>query len=133
MFKIMIKKVESEKDLEARLVSEVKKLGGLALKYTSQFHRGIPDRIVFLPYHTIAFVELKSTGKTPTKLQHHAMKQLQTLGFRCYVMDNSRDLDDFLSTMRWRIEKMAKAAGDLEPEPTPEQIDELVRKFRGLE
>ena len=57
-----MKKTESEKDLEARLVAEVRKRGGMCIKQTSQFHRGLPDRLVLLPYHTQAFVELKSSA-----------------------------------------------------------------------
>ena len=91
-----MKQIESEKTLEARLVREIEARGGMALKYTSQFHRGIPDRIILLPFGMIGFVELKSTGKTPTKLQAHAMLKLHKLGFDTFVIDCTEKLEDFL-------------------------------------
>lgn len=99
---------ESEKALERRLVDEVKKMGGFALKLTSQFHRGMPDRLVLLPYHTIVFVELKSTGEKPRPLQEAAMNKLISLGFRCWVIDSSEKLDFFLERMGNRMVKMRK-------------------------
>ena len=87
---------ESEKTLEARLVREIEARGGMALKYTSQFHRGIPDRIILTPTGKVHFVELKSTGKKPTKLQVHAMNKLLYLGFDVWTIDRTERLDAFL-------------------------------------
>ena len=87
---------ESEKALEARLVREIEVRGGMALKYTSQYHRGIPDRIIFMPHGRTYFVELKSTGKKPTKLQDYAMRRIGGLGFFVTVIDNGKDLDAFI-------------------------------------
>jgi hypothetical protein len=91
-----MKQIESEKTLEARLVREIEARGGMALKYTSQFHRGIPDRICLMPYGRIYFVELKSTGQRPTKLQVHALKRLSGLGYYADIIDNSEGLEKFL-------------------------------------
>jgi Holliday junction resolvase len=91
-----MKTKESEKTLEARLVREIEARGGMALKYTSQFHRGIPDRIILTPAGKVHFVELKSTGKKPTKLQIHAMNKLLYLGFDVCVIDRTEHLDRFL-------------------------------------
>ena len=99
---------ESEKALERRLVEEVKKMGGMALKNTSQFHGGIPDRLVLLPFHTISFVELKSTGEKPRPLQEAAMAKLGDMGFRCWVIDSTEKLDYFLGRMKARLEKVRK-------------------------
>lgn len=105
IFNKTMKPQESEKDLEARLVSEIKKRGGMAVKLTSQFQRGLPDRVVLLPFHTITFVELKSSGKTPTLLQYRTHEALRKLGFYVAVVDSSASLDDLL---RWLDERMAK-------------------------
>lgn len=96
-----MKQKESEKTLEARLVREIEARGGMALKYTSQFHRGIPDRICLLPYGLVYFVELKSTGQKPTKLQEHAMKELQCRAFDCRVVDSTESLEKFLAKIDW--------------------------------
>lgn len=87
---------ESEKALEARLRIEVEKRGGMAIKHTAQFHRGMPDRIILLPNGVTIFVELKSTGKKPTALQLHAMEKLRSLGFPCFVVDSTPALENVL-------------------------------------
>ena len=102
---------ESEKDLEQALVTGVKRRGGMAVKLTSQFHRGLPDRLVLLPYRTVCFVELKSTGAKRTKLQEVAAEQLGTLGFRTFVIDSSELLWEFFQKMDKRITRIEKAIG----------------------
>ena len=101
---------ESEKTLEAALVKGVKARGGEAVKLTSQFHRGLPDRLVLLPYRTIAFVELKSTGQKRTALQEAVGEQLGALGFRVFVIDSSVALTDFFARMDRRIKKIVELA-----------------------
>jgi hypothetical protein len=94
-----MKPKESEKTLEARLVREIEARGGMALKYTSQFHRGIPDRIVLLPGGRTIFVELKSTGQKPTKLQMHAIRKLVKMGHRVEIIDRTGILESFLASV----------------------------------
>ena len=101
-----MKQKESEKTLEARLVREIEARGGMALKYTSQFHRGIPDRIVLLPPGVLTFVELKSTGQTPTKLQMYAMGKLFKLGFDCKVIDSTESLNEYLAAVDATLEML---------------------------
>lgn len=49
-----------EKQIESKLVIEVKKIGGIAPKLVSPGFDGMPDRLVLLPDGHIAFVELKA-------------------------------------------------------------------------
>ena len=105
-----MKPKESEKTLEARLVREIEARGGMALKYTSQFHRGIPDRICLMPPGILTFVELKSTGQKPTKLQEHAMEKLTSLGFDCLVIDTTEKLEEYLGHVDQTIEKLPQIA-----------------------
>ena len=98
-------RTESEKTLEARLVREIEARGGMALKYTSQFHRGIPDRIVLLPGGHTIFVELKSTGQKPTKLQMHAIRKLIKMGHRVEIIDRTGLLELFLA----RVDEIIKS------------------------
>ena len=100
---------ESEKDLEAALVTGCKRRGGMAVKLTSQFHRGLPDRLVLLPFRTVAFVELKSTGCKRTALQEVAGQQLESLGFRVFVVDSTEGLMEFFYKMDRRITRIRKA------------------------
>ena len=103
-----MKPKESEKTLEARLVREIEARGGMALKYTSQFHRGIPDRICLLLGGLSIFVELKSTGKKPTKLQEHAMKRLDEMGHPTCVVDRTEKLEELLQILDEGITRFAK-------------------------
>lgn len=110
----MAKKRESEKALEARLVDEVKKRGGMAVKLTSQFHRGLPDRLCVLPFHTIAFVEMKSTGEKPTALQEAAMQQLRSMRFTVRVVDSTETLDELLQGFDERLAEQAENDAELQ-------------------
>ena len=88
---------ESEKTLETRLRKEIEKRGGMALKLSSQLHRGLPDRMVLLPNGVLYFVEMKTTGKRPTHLQTHCHEQLRALHFSVLVIDSTEKLQDFLT------------------------------------
>lgn len=69
-----------EKDIERILVSEVKKLGGRAYKWTSPGNDGVPDRIVILPGRPPIFVELKTDRGKLTALQKVQIDRLRGLG-----------------------------------------------------
>ena len=56
---------------------------------------GVPDRIVILPGH-LFFVELKATGKKPTKLQRYVAKIIRSLGFAVYFPDSIEKVDEIL-------------------------------------
>ena len=76
-----------EKDIERRLVSEVKKRGGIAIKMLSANYNGLPDRLILLPGEILVFVELKAPGKKPRSLQLKRHRELWALGFKVYVID----------------------------------------------
>lgn len=88
--------MDSEKNLEARLVVLVKKLGGWAIKFLPTFVKGLPDRIVLMPGGKIYFVELKSEGRKPTPLQVWAQNKIRALGFDVRVIDTYVLLDKFI-------------------------------------
>ena len=90
------KNQESEKALEAKLRTEVEKRGGMALKLMSQYHRGLPDRMVLMPQGAVHFVELKSTGEKPIALQTHCHNQIRNLGHSVSIIDSTQRLQDFL-------------------------------------
>lgn len=71
----------SEKWFERDLCTRVKKLGGLCIKLSALGFAGIPDRLVLLPGGKVLFVELKSVGKYPEKLQRYWHRKLAALGF----------------------------------------------------
>ena len=90
----------NEKLIERKLREGVKALGGLALKFSSPYHRGVPDRIVLMPGGRMYFVELKTTGEKPTLLQQKAIGELRELGFDARVIDNQESLNLFLEEIK---------------------------------
>jgi hypothetical protein len=90
---------ESEKVIERRLVKGVKDKGGLALKFPATQFAGIPDRICLLPGARIDWVELKSTGVKPTKLQLIVHERLRALGFTVLVIDSTAGVDEYLAAL----------------------------------
>ena len=85
-----------ENEIERRLAVSVKKMGGMAVKFTSPGLGGVPDRIVLLPGRKIAFVELKAPGKKPRPLQVKRMRQLMSLGFPVFVIDGIEQIGGVL-------------------------------------
>lgn len=78
----------SEKVFERTLSKYVDDIGGMAVKLLSQFLRGLPDRMFLLKGGRVLFVEFKSTGKKPTKIQEYVHKRIQALGFPVLVVDS---------------------------------------------
>ena len=103
---------ESEKTLEARLRKEIEKRGGMALKLSSQLHRGLPDRMVLLPNGVLYFVEMKTTGKKPTHLQTHCHEQLRALHFPVLVIDSTKALEDFLAIADFEQAEIESSTGE---------------------
>ena len=89
-----------EKQIENKLASEVKKAGGIALKFVSPSFDGMPDRLVLLPDGHIAFVELKAPGKKLRLLQLARHRLLRSLGFRVYVIDSVEQIGGMLDEVR---------------------------------
>ena len=85
-----------EKQIENQLVSQVKKIGGIAPKFVSPGFAGMPDRLVLIPDGHIAFVELKAPGKKPRPLQLARHRLLRLLGFRVYVIDRAEQIGGML-------------------------------------
>lgn len=86
-----------EKYIEQRLVTEVKKIGGLALKFSSPGFDGVPDRLILLPKGKMAFVELKALGKTLRPLQEKRKRQLESLGFLVFCVDDIKQIKPILN------------------------------------
>ncbi len=77
--------MESEKDTEAYLRDEIKKLGGKAYKFVSPGQTGVPDRLCILPGGKVFFVEAKSEGKKSTGKQRQQQERLRALGCTVYA------------------------------------------------
>ena len=89
-----------ESVIERNLVTEVKKRGGLAVKFVSPGLDGVPDRLVLFPGGKMAVVELKAPGKTMRPIQERRARQLTALGFRVYCVDNKEMIGGVLDEIQ---------------------------------
>lgn len=87
---------ESEKVLEPKLAKAVKKVGGWALKLPSTFVAGLPDRLVLMPEGRVFFVEMKSGGEKPRKIQIVIHNKLRRMGFDVCVIDSTEGIHEFI-------------------------------------
>jgi hypothetical protein len=90
----------TEKKLEQKLTKNVKSIGGIALKFYSQYNTGYPDRIVLLPGGVVYFVELKAPGKKPTAKQQMIHERLQELNLIVKIIDSEESLAEFIDTAK---------------------------------
>lgn len=90
---------ESEKLIERYVVKAVKELGGLAIKGNTVNSKGYPDRVIHLPGGIVAFLELKSEGKKPTKIQQYWLDLLSDLGFKAGYADTKDKAAKFIKEL----------------------------------
>ena len=88
-----------EKIIEEQLVKSIRLMGGLAPKFVSPGFDGVPDRLLLLPNGRMAFAELKVPGKQLRPLQKRRKRQLETLGFRVFVIDNTDQIGGVLDEL----------------------------------
>ena len=89
-----------EKMIEQKLVTEVKKAGGICPKWVAPGFDGVPDRIAMFPGGKIAFVEVKAPGEKPRPLQRARQELLRKLGFRVYVLDEIEKIGGMIDEIR---------------------------------
>lgn len=92
-----------ERDIEKRLVREIRRMGGEAYKWTSPGNDGVPDRIVMLPGGKLIFVELKADDGTLRPVQRVQIGRIRKLGQRAEVVRGTKGLEDFLERIRDEI------------------------------
>lgn len=93
------KTVDSEKVVEHKLVELVKMSGGMCIKLLCDQLIGLPDRMCLFPGHKIVFVELKTTGQKPKRIQMYMHNKLRALGFRVEVIDTIKDVEQFINNI----------------------------------
>lgn len=92
----------SEKALERYLRCRVEALNGLCLKYSSTITTGYPDRLCIIGGRYL-WVELKSAGKHPTRLQTFRHRELHRHGALVAVCDSRESIDLALKTLQSTI------------------------------
>lgn len=84
---------QSEKYIERKLVAHVKGIGGMCLKLLPFQMNGLPDRICLLPMGRVLFVETKSKGDRPSKIQKVVHGKLTKIGFPVMIVDNVEKIE----------------------------------------
>lgn len=89
----------SEKVIERKLVEAVKLKGGMCIKLLSDYITGLPDRLCLFPGQKAIFVELKTTGEKPRKIQVFIHNRLKALGFRVEVIDTLEGITKLIESV----------------------------------
>ena len=90
-----------ERDIEAVLVTEVRKHGGRAYKFVSPGNDGVPDRLVVMPGGVVIFVELKRTSGELRPQQRIQIERLMDLGQAVEVVRGPEGLIRFFLQRGW--------------------------------
>lgn len=85
-----------ESIIEARLVREVKKRGGLCYKFTSPGNPGVPDRIAIFPGGRTVYIELKTEIGRLAKVQKWQIEEMQKRGAEVRVLKGMDQVLEFL-------------------------------------
>lgn len=92
-------KTESEKFIERKLVEMCKENGVLCIKLLTYQFTGLPDRMCLFPGGIVVFVELKTTGEKPRKIQINIHNKLRKLGFRVEVIDSVEQVQQLMDEL----------------------------------
>lgn len=89
--------MSTEKQVEDKLVKSVKRKKGIAVKFSSPWMTGMPDRIVLLPGGRIFFVELKNENGKLSPRQKVVHGILASLGFKVEVISSLAEVQQFIN------------------------------------
>lgn len=88
-----------EASVEKHLVDGLDKLGYPCVKFIPDNRRGMPDRVVLLPFGRVVWIELKTTGGVLSEIQKYRHSELRKLGQEVEVV--------------WTIEQADKLIGKI--------------------
>ena len=89
-----------ERDIEKKLVCEIRKMGGEAFKWTSPGNDGVPDRIVMLPGGRLIFVELKADRGQLSPIQKVQIRRIEKLGQEVCIVRGMDGLEEFIDAIQ---------------------------------
>ena len=101
---------DSEKLLERTLADKLNKTDGIwCIKLLSTFIKGLPDRMVLCRGGYVAFVEVKTTGEKPRRIQELIHDKLRALGFPVFVLDTTEQRDELIKLFKTQVKPVIKA------------------------
>lgn len=86
-----------ESDIEDRLVTQVRQMGGVAYKWVSPGNSGVPDRIIIMPGGRVWFVELKTDTGRLTSNQKMQLRRLKAREVNTFVLRGMSGLNEFMN------------------------------------
>ena len=93
----------SEKEIERYLVRECRRIVMPCLKYSNPFEAGYPDRLVVMPGGKVVWVELKSKGQKPRRIQTERMESLRRLGHFAVILDSKEGVDMLIYELEYAV------------------------------
>lgn len=90
----------TEAALERKLFNGVEALGGIAYKFVSPGHAGVPDRIVLMPKGNLFFIELKTRTGVLSELQIAVHNKIRGLGHKVKTLYGKDDVEGFLDEIQ---------------------------------
>ena len=95
----------SEKEIEKYLCKRMKEIGLPCIKYSNANETGYPDRLIVLPASQCMWVELKSKGRKPNKVQQIRIAELEKQKHAVWVIDNKPLVDELTEALKkWLAE-----------------------------
>jgi len=88
-----------ESAVEKRLIREVERIGGKAIKLSSEYQRSLPDRLILLPEGKVGFAEVKSPTGRPTKGQLYTLSKLREMGFHAAIVNSPDTIQEFIDAL----------------------------------
>ena len=89
----------SEKAIERYLCKRMKEIGLLCIKYSNANETGYPDRLLVLPASQCMWIELKSKGRKPSKVQQIRIAELEKRSHVVWVIDNKPLVDELTEAL----------------------------------
>lgn len=84
------------KNIERRLVREVRRRGGIVYKFVAPSNNGVPDRLVIIPGGRVDFIELKRPGGRASKLQLKQHDRIRAVGANVYILSTNEEVDRYV-------------------------------------
>lgn len=92
-----------EKDIEKAVCAYAKKLGCLVYKFVSPGQRGVPDRMIILPFGTVVFIEFKTPQGKLSPIQEREIAKLREKGIRTHVVNNAETGKRLLDSLTYFV------------------------------
>ena len=89
-----------ERSVEKHLVDGLKKIGVPCVKFIPDSMKGMPDRIILLPFGRVIWCELKTKGGRLEPIQEARHRELRRAGQQVEVVWSTEDADKLIAEIK---------------------------------